>query len=119
MLSEEVQSGIFECNKVSETVDLLSQNAPSIRNSHVSQYCSCRPQACLNRVVQFPIRNHLQIFKTQKCGWGIRTLIDLPNGAFVCIYVGNLYTHEEAMLLGKEGWGIYLADLVSLSYKIN
>ena len=28
-------------------------------------------------------------------GWGLRTLEDLPKGAFVCEYVGEILTHME------------------------
>ena len=71
-LKTPVQTGIFECNKL----------------------CKCK-STCLNRVAQHPLRLNLQVFKTEKRGWGIRTLHDIPGGAFICVYVGNLYTNEE------------------------
>jgi hypothetical protein len=42
------------------------------------------------------ISNKLQVFKTELRGWGIRTLCDIPRGGFICIYVGNLYSNNEA-----------------------
>lgn len=32
---------------------------------------------------------------TEKKGWGLRTLEDLPKGAFVCEYVGEILTNSE------------------------
>ena len=37
-----------------------------------------------------------QLYKTERRGWGVRTLCDIPRGGFICIYVGKLYTNEEA-----------------------
>merc|ERR1711936_254376 len=53
----------------------------------------------------------LQAFKTEKRGWGIRTLHDIPQGAFVSVYVGNLYTNEEANKQGQNFGDEYFAEL--------
>lgn len=38
----------------------------------------------------------LQVFYTSDGkGWGLRTLEDLPKGAFVCEYVGEILTFQE------------------------
>ena len=52
-----------------------------------------------------------QVFKTASRGWGIRTLVDMPGGAFVCTYVGNLYTAEESNSIGKNFGDEYFAEL--------
>jgi hypothetical protein len=41
----------------------------------------------------------------------MRTLADIPNGGFVCIYVGNLYTNEEANEQGQNFGDEYFAEL--------
>uniref|UniRef100_H2Y6N6 Uncharacterized protein n=1 Tax=Ciona savignyi TaxID=51511 RepID=H2Y6N6_CIOSA len=64
---------VFECNKM----------------------CSCS-RNCKNRVVQNGIRYRLQIYRTQGMGWGLRALETIPRGAFVCEYVGELLTDDEA-----------------------
>ena len=77
-LQDVVPTGIYECNK----------------------NCACA-QNCQNRLVQFPIRSRLQIFKTSNRGWGIRALDDMPQGAFICTYVGKLYGPEEGNAQGR------------------
>ncbi|KAL2556407.1 putative inactive histone-lysine N-methyltransferase SUVR1 [Forsythia ovata] len=57
--------------------------------------CGCNKQ-CGNRVVQRGISRNLQVFMTHEGkGWGLRTLEDLPKGAFVCEYVGEILTNAE------------------------
>ncbi|KAK3555456.1 hypothetical protein QTP86_016095 [Hemibagrus guttatus] len=57
--------------------------------------CSCW-RTCKNRVVQNGLRIRLQLFRTQKMGWGVRTLQDIPRGTFVCEYVGEIISDAEA-----------------------
>ena len=52
-----------------------------------------------------------QVFKTSSRGWGLRTLVDMPGGAFVCTYVGNLYESEEANTVGRNFGDEYFAEL--------
>ncbi|KAL4558624.1 hypothetical protein LXL04_036825 [Taraxacum kok-saghyz] len=57
--------------------------------------CGCA-KMCGNRVVQRGIQRKLQVFMTPGGkGWGLRTLEDLPKGAFVCEYVGEVLTNAE------------------------
>ncbi|KAL2238714.1 UNVERIFIED_CONTAM: putative inactive histone-lysine N-methyltransferase SUVR2 [Sesamum indicum] len=57
--------------------------------------CGCNKQ-CGNRVVQRGISRNLQVYMTPEGkGWGLRTLEDLPKGAFVCEYVGEVLTNAE------------------------
>ncbi|XP_021828980.1 uncharacterized protein LOC110769339 [Prunus avium] len=57
--------------------------------------CGCNMN-CGNRIVQQGITVKLQVFLTPEGkGWGLRTLEDLPRGAFVCEYVGEIVTSTE------------------------
>ncbi|OMO92430.1 hypothetical protein COLO4_17608 [Corchorus olitorius] len=57
--------------------------------------CRCSKQ-CGNRVVQWGISVALQVFQTPEGkGWGVQTVNDLPRGAFVCEYVGEIITNAE------------------------
>lgn len=75
---------------------------------------SCADHGCSNDVVQRGIRIPLQVFFGQK-GWGVRTLVPIPQGSFVCEYIGELLHDEEAesrYAPGSEGGsGVYLLDL--------
>ncbi|GBP42982.1 Histone-lysine N-methyltransferase eggless [Eumeta japonica] len=87
-LLQPLTSGIYECNS----------------------RCKCR-HTCLNRVAQHPLQLKLQVFKTMNRGWGIRALNDVPRGAFLCIYAGNLLTDATANLDGINEGDEYLAEL--------
>ncbi|KAI5745686.1 hypothetical protein M8J76_013432 [Diaphorina citri] len=87
-LPEHVVSGIFECNDL----------------------CKCK-HTCHNRVVQFPMLQKLQLFKTEMKGWGLRCLNDIPQGTFICIYAGHLLTDSDANEEGKNYGDEYLAEL--------
>ncbi|CAN9512740.1 unnamed protein product [Ophioblennius macclurei] len=57
--------------------------------------CSCW-RTCRNRVVQNGLRVRLQLFRTLKMGWGVKAVQDVPQGTFVCEYVGEIISDAEA-----------------------
>uniref|UniRef100_A0A8C4EYA4 Euchromatic histone-lysine N-methyltransferase 2 n=1 Tax=Dicentrarchus labrax TaxID=13489 RepID=A0A8C4EYA4_DICLA len=61
--------------------------------------CSCY-RTCKNRVVQQTL-NYLM-------GWGVRALQDIPQGSFICEYVGELISDAEADVREDDS---YLFDL--------
>ncbi|NWI16971.1 SETB2 methyltransferase, partial [Crypturellus soui] len=73
-----VPSGIYEC----------------------SVSCRCDKMMCQNRVVQHGIQVRLQVFNTEKKGWGVRCLDDIDKGTFVCTYAGRLMSRAEVQVLG-------------------
>ncbi|NXC45704.1 SETB2 methyltransferase, partial [Penelope pileata] len=78
-----VPSGIYECN--------------------VS--CRCDKMMCQNRVVQHGIQVRLQVFNTEKKGWGVRCLDDIDKGTFVCTYSGRLMSRAKVQVLGGTDEG--------------
>ncbi|ESW16847.1 hypothetical protein PHAVU_007G189700 [Phaseolus vulgaris] len=57
--------------------------------------CGCGKH-CGNRVIQRGMTCKLQVFFTSEGkGWGLRTLEDLPKGAFVCEFVGEILSIKE------------------------
>lgn len=54
-----------------------------------SVLCRCDKLMCQNRVVQHGIQVRLQVFNTEKKGWGVRCLDDIDKGTFVCTYSGS------------------------------
>uniref|UniRef100_A0A8C3SXG5 Histone-lysine N-methyltransferase SETDB2 n=1 Tax=Chelydra serpentina TaxID=8475 RepID=A0A8C3SXG5_CHESE len=73
-----VPSGIYECN--------LS--------------CKCDRMRCHNRVAQHGIQVRLQVFNTDRKGWGVRCLDDIDKGTFVCTYSGRLMSRAEPQETG-------------------
>ncbi|KAJ8273779.1 hypothetical protein GJAV_G00105440 [Gymnothorax javanicus] len=69
--------------------------------------CSCY-RTCKNRVVQSGIKVRLQLYRTEKMGWGVRALQDIPQGSFICEYVGELISDAEADVREDDS---YLFDL--------
>lgn len=65
-----------------------------------SSMCSC-PPACSNRLVQFGPRKGLQIIRVNENKvteqFGLRTNVDIPRGGFICEYIGEILTKEEAI----------------------
>ncbi|NXP12065.1 SETMR methyltransferase, partial [Thinocorus orbignyianus] len=70
----EYTSPVFECNSM----------------------CQCG-ESCPNRVVQRGLQFRLQVFKTERKGWGVRTLEFIPQGRFVCEYAGEVLGFKEAL----------------------
>ncbi|KAM9735295.1 histone-lysine N-methyltransferase EHMT1 isoform 2-T2 [Menidia menidia] len=71
--------------------------------------CSCW-RTCKNRVVQNGLRIRLQLFRTSKKGWGVRTLQDIPQGTFVCEYVGEIISEAEAEMRQNDAYLFSLDD---------
>ncbi|KAL8568155.1 hypothetical protein ACOMHN_027678 [Nucella lapillus] len=72
--------------------------------------CKCDSR-CRNRLAQNGLSCRLQVFKTEKRGWGLRCLNDIPKGGFICIYAGQLLTDMGANDDGKQYGDEYLAEL--------
>lgn len=63
--------------------------------------CKCAV-TCRNRVVQKGRSVPLCIYRTNNgCGWGVKALRKIYRGEFVCEYVGEIITHDEAERRGK------------------
>ncbi|XP_065343367.1 histone-lysine N-methyltransferase eggless isoform X1 [Cloeon dipterum] len=88
ILNGQQAAALFECNK----------------------NCACS-RNCLNKVVQHKMKCQLQLFKTEKRGWGLRALNDIPCGTFLCIYAGQIMTEQEGNEEGKLCGDEYLAEL--------
>ncbi|XP_058473785.1 histone-lysine N-methyltransferase EHMT1 isoform X1 [Solea solea] len=71
--------------------------------------CSCW-RTCKNRVVQNGLRTRLQLFRTSKKGWGVRALQDIPQGSFVCEYVGEIISEAEAEMRENDAYLFSLDD---------
>ena len=70
--------------------------------------CGCNVNSCNNRVVQHGITARTQVYKTYGMGWGVKALVDIPKGGFVCEYVGEIISDAEAEQRENDS---YLFDL--------
>ncbi|OEL19993.1 Histone-lysine N-methyltransferase, H3 lysine-9 specific SUVH5 [Dichanthelium oligosanthes] len=69
--------------------------------------CKC-PPLCQNRVSQHGMKIPLEVFRTTKRGWGVRSLRSISSGSFICEYVGELLYGKEADKRRNSG---YLFDI--------
>jgi histone-lysine N-methyltransferase SUV39H len=87
---------------------------PGMAIHECNDLCKCNAD-CRNRVVQKGRKVPLCIFRTSNgCGWGVKALRKIPYGEFICEYVGEVITHEEAEERGQtyDARGLtYLFDL--------
>ena len=51
------------------------------------------------------LRLPLELFRTRATGWGVRCAVDIPAGAVVCSYEGEVITSTEAVRGGGGGCG--------------
>ncbi|RLN04272.1 uncharacterized protein C2845_PM13G11580 [Panicum miliaceum] len=70
-------------------------------------FCKC-PPSCQNRVSQHGMKIPLEVFRTTKTGWGVRSLRSISSGSFICEYVGELLYGKEA---DKRRNSDYLFDI--------
>ncbi|KAK3138901.1 hypothetical protein QOZ80_5AG0374900 [Eleusine coracana subsp. coracana] len=56
--------------------------------------CSCHC-SCVNRTSQQGLKYHLEVFKTESKGWGVRTWDTILPGALICEYTGVLRRTTE------------------------
>uniref|UniRef100_A0A5K3FNL1 Histone-lysine N-methyltransferase n=1 Tax=Mesocestoides corti TaxID=53468 RepID=A0A5K3FNL1_MESCO len=64
--------------------------------------CGCGP-TCPFRVVQLGRKVPLTVFRTSNGrGWGVKAAERIPKGTFVCEYIGEIITFEEAEQRGQS-----------------
>ncbi|XP_050388132.1 histone-lysine N-methyltransferase SUVR5 [Argentina anserina] len=78
-----------------------------------NQMCTCN-RTCPNRALQNGVRVNLEVFKTEKMGWGVRAGEVILRGTFICEYIGEILDENEANKrrnrYGKDGYG-YLYEI--------
>uniref|UniRef100_A0A8C6TWI6 Euchromatic histone-lysine N-methyltransferase 1b n=1 Tax=Neogobius melanostomus TaxID=47308 RepID=A0A8C6TWI6_9GOBI len=81
--------------------------------------CSCW-RTCKNRVVQNGLRVRMELFRTQKKGWGVRALQDIPQGTFVCESIcGEIISEDEAEMRQNDAYLFSLDDKLQEQYCID
>ncbi|KAK3514428.1 hypothetical protein QTP70_018242 [Hemibagrus guttatus] len=80
--------------------------------------CACW-RTCRNRVVQNRLRVRLQVFRTAKMGWGVKALQDIPEGAFICEFAGEIISDREANIRDNDSYMFNLDNKVGEVYCID
>uniref|UniRef100_A0A2H1VHL5 protein-synthesizing GTPase n=1 Tax=Spodoptera frugiperda TaxID=7108 RepID=A0A2H1VHL5_SPOFR len=92
-----MQAGLF-----AYTAKKRLRVAPGTPIYECNKACKCSSECC-NRVVQGGRNIKLSIFRTSNgCGWGVKTEQQIRQGQFLCQYVGEVITFEEAEKRGRE-----------------
>ncbi|RZC91601.1 hypothetical protein C5167_027665 [Papaver somniferum] len=68
-----------------EAKDIVYECGPS---------CGCGP-GCVNKTSQRGLKYRLEVYRTPKKGWGVRSWDFIPSGAFVCEYIGVIKRTDE------------------------
>ena len=102
-------NALYKSYEYGRLVDIL---ATGIFECNMNCGCNkCAQRPCQNSIVQRGVRQDLQLFKTFKKGWGVRTMSDIPFGAFICIYAGIVRSEDEAERHGRKLGDEYFANL--------
>ncbi|ETI19741.1 hypothetical protein G647_08754 [Cladophialophora carrionii CBS 160.54] len=72
----------------------MEPQGPHYEITECNEVCSCGPD-CLNRVVSKGRTVPLEIFQTQKCGFGVRSSQAIVKGQFIELYLGEVLTEAE------------------------
>lgn len=92
-----MQAGLF-----AYTVNKRLRVASGTPVYECNKACKCSSE-CNNRVVQKGRNIKLTIFRTSNgCGWGVKSEQKIKQGQFLCQYVGEVITFEEAEKRGRE-----------------
>lgn len=92
-----MQAGLY-----AYTLNKRLRVAPGTPIYECNKACKCSSE-CSNRVVQGGRSVKLCIYRTHNgCGWGVRTEQKIRQGQFICQYVGEVITFEEAEKRGRE-----------------
>ncbi|XP_051490862.1 histone-lysine N-methyltransferase SETDB2 isoform X2 [Apus apus] len=89
------------CSKISVSPNTKASHGYSYKRLEGPIPSGCDKMMCQNRVVQHGIQVRLQVFNTEKKGWGVRCLDDIDKGTFVCTYSGRLMSRTEVQVLGS------------------
>ncbi|KAF3967132.1 hypothetical protein CMV_008844 [Castanea mollissima] len=65
--------------------------------------CGCGPD-CLNRTSQRGLKYRLEVFRTPKKGWAVRSWDFIPSGAPVCEYTGILMQTEDTDSVSENNY---------------
>ncbi|XP_039114745.1 histone-lysine N-methyltransferase, H3 lysine-9 specific SUVH4 [Dioscorea cayenensis subsp. rotundata] len=65
--------------------------------------CSCNC-SCVNRISQRGLKYRLEVYRTPKKGWAVRSWDTIPSGAPVCEYIGVLERSDEVDSVSENSY---------------
>ncbi|XP_062220080.1 histone-lysine N-methyltransferase SUVR5-like [Phragmites australis] len=80
--------------------------------------CNC-DTSCQNKVLQKGLLVNLELFRTENKGWAIRAAEPIPQGTFVCEYIGEVVKCDEAMRNAEREAKIGCSYLFDISSQID
>lgn len=91
---QKMNKNVYDLNGILDLGDVWSDvNQPIFE---CFSECSCSMN-CSNRVVQKGLQiSGLQVFDTKTKGLGVRTIVPIKKGTFICEYIGEVITSETA-----------------------
>ena len=88
--------GIIQTNKQLEENKKGRKNALTTSGVYECHSgCACHNKWCNNRVVQNGMNIPLVVYRTEKSGWGIRTIVDLKPGYYLGSGFPNIYSKSS------------------------
>ncbi|VDN55452.1 unnamed protein product [Dracunculus medinensis] len=107
-----ISRSIYNANgRLSDEVIALADtsNLGVIIECNSSCFCS---SSCKSKIAQRGIRHRLEIFRSSKYGWAVRSAVPISKGDFICEYTGELISNEEA---DRREVDTYLFEIVENS----
>ncbi|KAL8108941.1 hypothetical protein AgCh_025149 [Apium graveolens] len=65
--------------------------------------CGCGP-GCVNRISQRGIKYQLEVYRTPRKGWAVRSWDYIPSGAPVCEYIGKLMKTDDVDAIPENNY---------------
>ncbi|KAF8585563.1 SET domain-containing protein [Ramaria rubella] len=107
----EIQDDGSDAKEFAYTADRLFTFSESIMSYVIecNKNCLCDAR-CRSRVAQQPRDFPIEVFRTERCGWGVRAIDPLPRGRVLGVYTGELLSREAAKMFSVKR-ASYLFDL--------
>lgn len=86
------------------TCSKASADYSSLPTCLKSKCCCCAVSCVYTGSLGDGFEHSFQLFKTKSKGWALRTLNHIPAGAYVCEYVGEILTEEDANLREDDSY---------------
>ncbi|KAK0200089.1 hypothetical protein DFS33DRAFT_1388385 [Desarmillaria ectypa] len=100
----QADSEVKKVKRNGEEVQVFAYSAKGLFTFNVASHvaviecnrlCRC-DVSCINRVAQLPRQIPIEVFKTERYGWGVRSSVDVERGKVIGLYTGLLVPRTVA-----------------------